>query len=263
MKINTSKLLKNGRSLMLACDQGIEHGPSADFNLTNIDPQYIFDIAHEGRYNAVIVGGGVAEKYYHGPYRDVPLVVKLNHKTNLLGGEPYSPQVCSVDRALKIGASAVGYTLYPGSEHEAKIYENFGKVVEQAHDYGIPVIAWMYPRGKNIANDIDTDILAYSARIGLELGADILKMKYNGDKEAYKWVVKSAGKAKVMIAGGVKGSPQEFLNKTKDCLDAGATGMAIGRNVWQAEKPFTITHALRDLMFSQKSVEEVLKYFEK
>ena len=88
-------------------------------------------------------------------------------------------------------------------------------------------------------------------------------MKYNGDKEAYKWVVKSAGKARVMIAGGVKGSPQEFLNKTKDCLDAGAVGMAIGRNVWQAEKPFTITHALKDLMFKHKTVEDVLKYFEK
>ncbi|MCA9477580.1 MAG: fructose-bisphosphate aldolase [Nanoarchaeota archaeon] len=262
MKINTKKLLHNDRSLMLACDQGLEHGPK-DFNLKNIDPQYIFDIAHEGRYNAVIVQSGIAEKFYHGPYRDIPLVVKINGKTSLLSGEPISPQICSVDRALKIGASAIGYTLYPGSEHEGAIYENFGKVVEQAHDYGIPVIAWMYPRGKNIPNDIDTEILAYSARIGQELGADILKMKYNGDKEAYKWVVRNAGRAKLMVAGGVKGTPAEFLQKTKDVLDAGATGMAIGRNVWQSEQPFTITHALRDLMFNHRSVQDVLKYFEK
>ena len=143
-----------------------------------------------------------------------------------------------------------------------QIYENFGKVVERAHDYGVPVIAWMYPRGKNVPNDVDTDVLAYAARIGLELGADILKMKYNGDQEAYKWVVKSAGKAKVMIAGGVKGEPKDFLQKTQECLNAGAVGMAVGRSIWQSEKPFTMTHALKDLMFNHHSVQDVLKYFD-
>ena len=261
MKINNAKLLKDNRSLMLACDQGLEHGPK-DFNLTNIDPQYIMDIALEGRYNAVILQSGVAEKYYHEAYKDIPLVVKLNGKSSIPHIAPISKQICSVDRAIKLGADAVGYTVYDGSEREPEIFSDFGKVVEQAHDYGIPVIAWMYPRGKAVTNDESTDILAYSARIGLELGADFVKLKYNGDQEAYKWVVKSAGRTRVLAAGGDKLSPADFLQKTADILKTGATGVAVGRNIWQSNKPFGLTHALREIMFKHKKVEDVLHFID-
>lgn len=261
MKINNSKLLKDNRSLMLACDQGLEHGPT-DFNLQNIDPQYILDIALEGRYNAVILQSGVAEKYYHEAYKDIPLVVKLNGKTSIPDIPPISKQICSVDRAIKIGADAVGYTVYNGSSREPEIFEEFGRVVEQAHDYGIPVIAWMYPRGEAVVNDETTDILAYSARIGLELGADFVKLKYNGDVDAYKWVVKCAGRTRVLAAGGSKETPEAFLQKTSDILKTGATGVAVGRNIWQSAKPFGLTHALRELMFKHKKVEDVLHFLD-
>ncbi len=261
MKINTAKLLKNDRSLMLACDQGLEHGPK-DFNLTNIDPQYIMDIALEGRYNAVILQSGVAEKYYHEAYRDVPLLVKLNGKTSIPHIAPISKQICSVDRAIKIGADAVGYTVYDGSAREPEIFSEFGKVVEDAHDYGIPVVAWMYPRGEAVQNDETTDILAYSARIGLELGADFVKLKYNGDPEGYKWVVKNAGRTRVLAAGGSKESPSAFLSKTAEILQTGASGIAVGRNIWQSKRPFALTQALREIMFKHKSVEDVLHLLE-
>jgi class I fructose-bisphosphate aldolase len=259
MKINTKKLLQNDRSLMLACDQGLEHGPK-DFNLKNIDPKYILDIALEGRYNSVILQSGVVEKYYHEAYKDVPLVVKLNGKTALPDISPISKQLCSVDRAMKLGASAVGYTLYPGSEHEPEMFCEFGKVVEHAHDYGVPVIAWMYPRGKAIQNDKTTEILSYAARIGLELGADFVKLKYNDDAEGYKWVVKNAGRTRVLAAGGSKQTPVEFLHKTKEILSTGASGIAVGRNIWQDARPFALSQALRDIMFHNKQVEDVLHY---
>ena len=162
MKIKTSKLLQNDRTIMLAYDQGLEHGPT-DFNAENVDPKKILDIALEGKFNAVILQNGVAEKYYHNEYKEVPLVVKLNGKTSLPHIAPVSRQVCSVDRAVRLGADAVGYTIYDGSEQEPHIFHEFGKVVENAHDYGIPVIAWMYPRGAAIKSDTTTDILAYSA----------------------------------------------------------------------------------------------------
>ncbi len=257
MKINTKHLLHNDRSLMLACDQGLEHGPS-DFNMKNVDPTYIMDIALEGRFNAVILQNGIAEKYYHEAYRDVPLVVKLNGKTSIPHIAPLSRQICSVDRAIKIGAAAVGYTIYDGSEKEPEIFQEFGKVVENAHDYGLPVIAWMYPRGRTIADDLDNELLAYSARIGLELGADFVKMKYNGDIEGFKWVVKNAGRTRVLAAGGNKLPPREFIQQTHDLLKTGATGLAVGRNIWQDPKPFSLAHALREIIFKNKKVNEVL-----
>jgi len=259
MKINVQKLMKGGRSIFLACDQGLEHGPK-DFNLKNIDPNYVLDIALEGTYNAVILQHGLAEKYYHGAYKDIPLIVKLNGKTALPHIEPISRQICSVDRAIKLGASAVGYTLFPGSEYEPEQFAEFGKVVEQAHDVGLPVVAWLYPRGKAIPNDVDTNILAHSARMGLELGADFVKLKYNHDVEGYKWVVKNAGRARVVTAGGTKESPEQFLHKTYEILQTGASGLAIGRNIWQSEQPFSLTHALREIVFNNKKVEDVLHY---
>lgn len=259
MKINTQALLKNDKSMMLACDQGLEHGPK-DFNLKNIDPNYILDIALESNYNSVILQSGVAEKYYHEAYRDVPLVVKLNGKTSIPHIAPISKQVCSVDRAIRLGASAVGYTIYDGSEKEPEIFSEFGKIVEQAHDYGVPVIAWMYPRGEAVQDDVTTDILAYSARIGLELGADFVKLKYHGDPEAYKWVVKNAGRTRVLAAGGDKESPKEFLNKTQEILSTGATGIAVGRNIWQDLKPHALSQALREVVFNNKRAEDVLHY---
>ena len=244
---------------MLAHDQGLEHGPK-DFNMKNIDPKYILDIALEGRYNAVILQNGLAEKYYHEAYRDVPLVVKLNGKSSIPNISPISRQLCSVDRAIKLGASAVGYTIFDGSVREPEIFHEFGKIVEQAHDYGMPVIAWMYPRGKAVPNDLDNELIAYSARIGLELGADFVKLKYNGDIEGFKWVVKNAGRARVLAAGGSKVSALDFLKKTRDILKTGVTGLAVGRNMWQDPRPFSLTQALRDMIFKNKTVDEVKHY---
>ena len=256
------RILSGGRTLILAYDQGLEHGP-ADFNLDNINPNYILDIAEKGGYNALVLHNGIAEKYYQN-YRDrIRLIVKLNGKTNIPNVDPYSPQVCSVKRAVKLGAEAVGYTIYLGSPREAEIFNEFSRIVEEAHDYGIPVIAWMFPRGPFVPNDTDTKILAYAERAGLELGADIVKMKYNHDMEGYKWVVKAAGKCKVVIAGGHKEKTEELLQQAKDIIDAGAIGMAIGRNIWQSKEPLKITKALKKIIIENKSVKEALKILKK
>ncbi len=261
MTIQINKLLTNGKAIFLAYDQGLEHGPS-DFNLKNCDPNYILDIALEGHYNGVILHHGIAEKYYQDYYKDIPLIIKLNGKTNLKNLEPVSRQLCSVERALKLGASAVGYTIYTGSEHEDEMMAEFGKIVESAHDYGLPVIAWMYPRGKFIQNPADTNLLAYAARIGAEIGADILKMNFNGDVEGLKWIVKNAGRTKIMIAGGHKEDSESFLRLTHNIMQTGVIGLAVGRNVWQSEKPFSLTKAIQSIIFHGKSVDEAKKFLE-
>ncbi len=256
-----SNLMTNSKALFLAYDQGLEHGPS-DFNLKNVDPKYILDIALECKYDGIILEHGIAEKYYHGAYKDIPLIIKLNSKSSLTKISPIAKQICSVKRAVQLGAKAVGFVIYDGSEQEPEMFETFGKVVEEAHDLGIPVIAWMYPRGEAVHNELSTEILAYSARIGLELGADIVKIKYNDDPEGFKWVIRNAGLAKVVVAGGSKRPDAEFLKMAQDVMISGAAGIAVGRNVWQSKNPIALSKALREIIHEGKTADQVVHYLE-
>jgi fructose-bisphosphate aldolase, class I len=246
--------LTKGRSMFLAYDQGLEHGPSTDFNDKNIDPSYIMDIAVKGRFNAIVFQKGLAERYYTGK---VPLVLKVNGKAALAKGEPVSKQNCSVEYALSLGAKAVGYTIYLGSQYEAEMFQEFGRIQEEAHEAGIPAIAWVYPRGAAVQNDTAKEIVSYAARTGLELGADAVKIKYTGDSASFAWAVKSAGKARVYMSGGPKApTDQDFLNQVQGAIDAGATGLAVGRNVWQHPDPLRITESLKQIIFQKKRETE-------
>lgn len=247
-----SKITKEGKCLILAYDQGFEHGPT-DFDVVNVDPDYIFRIALEGEYSALAVQAGIAEKYMKPEYKHIPLIIKLNGKTALLRGDPLSVQHTSVAHALKLGACAVGYTVYFGSAFEQTMFKELAAICEEAHAAGIPVICWMYPRGLNVPNEFATDILAYAARVAMELGADVVKLKYNGDLDAMKWVVKCAGKTKVVIAGGPHVSESDFEKLTFDAISAGAIGMAVGRNVWQDKTPLILTKSLKEIVFHGKN----------
>ncbi|MBU0666083.1 MAG: fructose-bisphosphate aldolase [Nanoarchaeota archaeon] len=261
MVIQINKLLTNKKGLFLAYDHGLEHGP-IEFNLKNVDPNYILDIALEGHFNGVIMQAGLAEKYHQDYYKDLPLIVKLNGKTTFHSGEPEPALLCSVERAMRLGASGVAYTIYVGSEHQQKMMKEFAKVVEVAHDYGLPVIAFMYPRGAKIPNSYDNDILAYSARMALEMGADMIKIDYNQNIESFKWVVKNAGKCKILVKGGDATDDRSFLQKIYDCMQIGVCGFAIGRQVWKHPKPFSMTKAIQSIVFHNKIVDEAMKFLE-
>lgn len=248
-------LFKN-RGILLAYDQGLEHGPT-DFDEKNVDPAFIMKLATAGQFNGVVLQKGLAEKYYDG---QTPLILKVNGKTNLVKGEPVARQICSVERAAKIGARAIGYTIYIGSAHESIMLEEFGRIQEEAHKLKMAAIAWIYPRGEAIKNDTAPEIVAYAARTGLEVGADAVKIKYTGDVESFKWAVRCAGKTKVFMSGGPKASSEiDFLKQVRGALDAGATGLAVGRNVWQSSDPLRMARALRTLVVDNRSVEEALQ----
>jgi len=249
MEIDLDAITTKGKALYLAYDQGLEHGPT-DFDDKNIDPSYIIHIAKKGKYNGIIFQKGIAEKYNDEIRKSrVPLIIKLNGKTSLLKFDPYSPPLCSVDEAIELGAKAVGYTIYVGSKYESQMFKEFELIQEKAHYNGLPVIAWMYPRGKAVKNPDSKDILAYAARVGLELGADMIKMHYNGNINDLKWIVKSAGKIKVMIAGGSKTSEEHLLFELNQIMEAGCSGLAIGRNVWQSKDPLELTKKLKKIIF--------------
>ena len=260
MAIQISKILRDKKALILSLDQGLEHGPST-FNEHTINPENLLKLALESQYTGVVLTPGVAEKYYHAAYKDVPLIVKLNGKSSLGSLDPDSRQFCSVEHAVKLGADAVGYTIYDGSKAETHQFQEFGKIVEEAHSYGLPVIAWMYPRGAGV-HEHDTNTIAYAARIGLELGADFVKVKYNHDPAGFRWVVKAAGKAKVLAADLEDADTNATLNYAFEAVNAGATGLAFGRSIWQHPKPFKLARALNGIVFHHKTVQEVLPFLE-
>ena len=245
-------LLKNGRGFLLAYDQGLEHGPT-DFNDENVDPEQIVEIARKaGVFTGLIFQKGVAEKYYQKDATGLPpLVVKLNGKTSFhKGEEPYSPQLCSIEEAVSLGASAVGYTLYVGSEYEGQMMREFAPLEAEAHKRGLPVIGWMYPRGSRVAGKENTkETVAYAARVGLELGCDLVKVHYTGEVASFSWVVKSAGRAGVLAVGGPRESEDAFVKYAGEVMEAGAAGMAVGRNIWQSDNPVELAKRVAEVIY--------------
>jgi class I fructose-bisphosphate aldolase len=269
------RIVPTGKAMILAYDQGFEHGPR-DFleNPESGKLEYILDIAKRGKFTGIVLHAGLAEKY-QAEIREsgVPLILKLNGKSELYTEEdPFSPQLYSVADALSLGASAVGYTVYSGSKHEDQMHKEFAQIIREAHQEGIPAIGWMYPRGKSLfdrksssktfkiaqeekekekslAIDETPSIVAYGARIGLELGADLVKVKYTGSTDSFKWVVECANPTKVVMSGGEMIEDEEFLSRIKGALNAGAVGIAVGRNVWQRPEPLDITKKIHQIIF--------------
>jgi len=237
---------QHGNTLILAYDHGIEHGPS-DFDAVpeTSDPAYIFDLARHESVSGLAVQKGVAE--------DVPddldtgLIVKCNGKENMGQGVPYSPPTCSVDYAVELGADAIGYTLYPGSAESPRMVREFRSIQEAARQYGLPVIVWAYPRGEPIENDQDPDVVAYGGRIARELGADMVKLKWPGSRDAMEDVVDAAGGADVVLSGGAK--DDAFVDIVEQCMKAGCNGLAVGRNVWKRDDPENMLERLGSVIY--------------
>ncbi|MFC1906179.1 class I fructose-bisphosphate aldolase [Chloroflexota bacterium] len=274
MKNQLDKIMPNGRSMILAYDQGLEHGPR-DFaeNPQSRNFEYILDIAIKGGFTSLVLHAGLSEKY-HREIMDsgIPLILKLNGKSELFTeDDPYSPQLYSVEDAIALGATAVGYTVYTGSSYEHEMNRELADIAGEAHSNDIPVIGWMYPRGRAIMDKLSTSktmqlaiaeqenggmaidetptIVSYAARVGMELGADIVKVKNTGSIEGFKRVVESAAPTKVVMSGGsMTNTDDQFLSTVGDVLKAGAIGVAVGRNIWQRQDPYELSEKLKKLV---------------
>lgn len=264
----------NGTLLLLPIDQGLEHGPRDFFpNPDSADPTYQLRLAEEGAFSGVAFQVGLAEKYLHPFAGRVPLVLKLNGKTEIPADpRPLSPLLAAVEDAVRLGADAVGYTLYVGSARQAEDFAQFALVRREAERYGMPVVVWAYPRGEGVDAKGGRDSLwaiDYAARVALEVGADVVKVNFPklnpeqdknapkpysdltiSDEEAIARVVRSAGKALVLFSGGERVGDDELLRKARQGMAAGATGLIFGRNIWQ--RPFddavAIGRQLADLL---------------
>jgi class I fructose-bisphosphate aldolase len=257
--IDDAPLTRDGKVLILAYDHGLEHGP-VDFEEVpeSADPEHVFDVATHPAVTSLAVQKGIAEAYYPSYEDDVNLVAKLNGTSNLWMGEPDSSVNWSVDYAAEVGAEAVGFTLYGGSNNEIEMAEEFRTAHERAREHDMPVVMWSYPRGQGMKNDKKPGVIAYAARQALELGADVAKVKYPGNRDAMEETVRMAGKTKVIMSGGSKRSDREFLESVKAVIDAGGAGLAVGRNVFQRENPTRILDALEQIIFEEESVDTAL-----
>jgi class I fructose-bisphosphate aldolase len=245
---------KNGTLRILPLDQGLEHGPVDFFaNPDSIDTDYIFRLALEGGYSAVAIHVGLAEKYYPKYAGKVPLLLKLNGKTNIpSGAQALSTLTGSVEDAIRLGADAVGYTLYVGSPNQPTDIAQLNEVRYDCERFGMPLVVWSYPRGEAVEAKGGPDSLYavdYAARVAEELGADVVKINlpkgvsdknpkpYNTMKpsvqEMANKVVRSAGRCMVLFSGGSKLGDDDMLEKVEVCMHAGATGLIFGRNMWQ------------------------------
>jgi class I fructose-bisphosphate aldolase len=244
----------NGTLMVLPLDQGLEHGPTDFFpNPEARDPHFQFRLAVEGRYSAIALGVGLAEKYLRDYAGRVPLILKLNGKTNIPeDAEATSPLFASVADAVRLGADAVGYTLYVGSPRQDEEVRQYREVREDCERFGMPLVMWAYPRGRAIdAKGGKGTLFAqdYAARVALEMGADLVKLHeptedglrspepYRSLKEAaparLRRVVESAGETLVLFSGGVKDDDdRRVLQKIELYMESGATGVMFGRNMW-------------------------------
>jgi class I fructose-bisphosphate aldolase len=248
--------LKNGTLMILPIDQGLEHGPLNFFpNPPSADPDFQWHLAKEAGYNGIALHYGLARKYMDKYAGAVPLILKINGKTNVPSdAEALSTLTATVEDAVSMGADAVGYTLYLGSPRQDEDFLQFMEVREACDKWGMPLIVWSYPRGSAIEGKGGRDSLYavdYAARVAMEMGADIVKlnMPKHGPKdgeqpkpydtveydfaEGARRVVASAGRTLVLFSGGSKLGDDDLMEKARVGMEAGAVGLIFGRNMWQ------------------------------
>jgi len=243
---------EDDRTVVVPMDHGVSIGPVK--GITNM--QEIINQLLKGGVDAVVVHKGIAKRVDAG---NAGLIVHLSATSNLSPVSSNKVQVCTVQEAIRIGADAVSVHINVGAQDEDKMLTMLGRVADECDVHGMPLLAMMYPRGPKIQNEHAPDVVAHAARIGAELGADIVKTNYTGDIETFKAVVESCP-APVIIAGGPKcKTAQEILQTACDSIKAGGTGLSIGRNVFQHENPTLMVKALAAIVHEGASVEEALK----
>jgi len=263
-----------GVGMFLPIDHGLEHGPRDFFaNPDAANPRYQLELAVRGRFSAIVFQPGIARKYMAQYAGKVPLIVKINGKTNIPPADrPLSPLTGTVVEAVQLGADAVGYTLYVGSPAQFDDFNQLVEVKRECDQHGMPLIVWSYPRGEAIDSKGGRDSLYavdYAARVAAELGADVVKVNfpvfdrskmndqpkpYNelvlDPKDAMAKVCESAGKTLVLVSGGGKVSDEELLNKASYSIEAGVSGLIFGRNMWQRpmQEALALSERLRKIL---------------
>ncbi len=274
----TGTLAGTGKMVILPVDQGFEHGPARSFapNPAGYDPEYHAALAAEAGCNAYAAPLGFMEAVAHKYAGRLPLILKVNNSDSLGGPEePCSALTSGVQDALRLGCTAIGFTIYPGSGLRNEMFQQLRDLIAEARDVGLPTVLWAYPRGAGLSKNGETglDVVAYAAHIACQLGAHIVKVKpptaHIEQKEAqksYENVPKSTlaeriqhvmqasfnGKRIVIFSGGAAKGTDEVLEEIRGLAKGGANGSIMGRNSFQRSQADGVK-LLRDAMEIFKS----------
>ena len=273
--LNHGRLAGTGKLVILPVDQGFEHGPARSFavNPAGYDPRYHFELAIEAGCNAYAAPLGFLEAGAAEFAGDIPLILKLNNSDSLYSGDEPCPALTGgVDDALRLGCSAIGFTIYPGSAHRNEMYGQVRELCEEAKHAGLAVVIWSYPRGAQVSKQGETalDIVAYAAHIAAQLGAHLIKVKppsahieQDAARKVYesegiptdtlanrvRHVVQSAfgGRRIVIFSGGAAQGREGLIEEIRGIAAGGAFGSIVGRNSFQRPKTEAVD-LLREIM---------------
>jgi len=272
---------KSGRLMLFAGDQKVEH-LNDDFygegiHADDSDPEHLFRIASGAEIGVFATQLGLIARFgMH--YPDVPYLVKLNSKTNLVNtsqSDPFSNKWLDVQQVVDfrdnsgLNILAVGYTLYLGSEYEAEMLHQAARIVYDAHQHGLITVLWVYPRAKAVADEKDPHLIAGATGVAACLGSDFVKVNYPKkegyeSKELFKEAVMAAGRTKVVCAGGSSVDVKAFLQRLHDqVFVSGASGNATGRNIHQKslEEAIRMCNAIYAITVNGQSVDEAMKVY--
>jgi fructose-bisphosphate aldolase, class I len=258
--MNHGTLAGTGKLVILPVDQGFEHGPARSFapNPAGYDPEYHIQLAIDSGCNAYAAPLGFLEAVAGKYVGQMPLILKLNNSDSLSKMEPCSAVTGSVKDAVRLGCSAIGFTIYPGSSARNTMDEELRELIAEGKSYGIPTVVWSYPRGAGLAKEGEqaADVTAYAAQIACQLGAHIVKVKPPKDvvyqdeakkvfekygiptktlTDRVRHVVQSCfnGKRIVIFSGGEAKDTPTLLNEIKEIAAGGGFGSIMGRNAFQ------------------------------
>lgn len=257
-KIRLERIINRhtGRTVIAPMDHGVSDGPMK--GIINIDKTV--ESISQGGADAILMHKGIVEQGHRGYGKDIGLIVHLSASTSLAPNPNSKVIVTSVEKAIQLGADAVSVHVNLGSETESDMLQELGEISETCSYWGIPLLAMMYPRGQKVENEHDVELVKHAARVGSELGVDIVKTNYTGDPDSFKEVVDGA-LVPVVIAGGPKvDTNEELLKMVKDSIEVGGAGVAFGRNLFQAENPGKITRAISEVVHNDLEINEALKF---
>ena len=257
-KIRLERIINRhtGRTVIAPMDHGVSNGPMKGI----IDIDKTVESISQGGADAILMHKGIVEQGHRGYGKDIGLIVHLSASTSLAPNPNNKVIVTSVEKAIQLGADAVSVHVNLGSETESEMLQELGEISETCSYWGIPLLAMMYPRGQKVENEHDVELVKHAARVGSELGVDIVITNYTGDPDSFKEVVEGA-LVPVVIAGGPKvDTDEELLQMVKDSIEVGGAGVAFGRNLFQAENPGKITKAISEVVHNDLEVNEALKF---
>ena len=247
-----------GKTVIVPMDHGVSAGPIS--GITNIKDA-MSQVA-EGGANAVVVHKGTVARGHRKSGPDMGLIIHLSGGTSLSPHPDVKTLVCSVEEAIKLGADAVSVHVNIGNDHENQMLTDLGNTANSASQWGMPLLAMIYPRGDKIEDEYEVEAIKHAARLGAELGADVVKVSYTGDPDSFRKVVEGCD-VPVVIAGGPKmESDKAILEMVKGAIEAGAAGISIGRNVFQHKNPKKIVAALSMIVHMNATVDEALNFLQ-